>query len=108
MIVGLELVGQEVAPQVQPRQVQPSVAGRMDTSAAAAEGEVTLLCGFDSDGSLKDCVVVSETPPDQGLRQSALATSERARLSPSTVERLRADSRADSKVRFTLRFPLVE
>ena len=104
MLVGLELVGQEVAPQVHPPAVQPSVAARLDRSSTAAEGEVTLLCGFDPDGSLKDCVIVSETPPDRGLSQSALATTERARLSPSTVESFRAGS----KVRFTMRFPLVE
>lgn len=72
--------------------------------AAPADGVVTLECQFNRDGRLRDCIVLSETPPGQGFGQAAIEAAARARLSRRTVEQ----AARNGKVRFTTRFRLAD
>lgn len=100
MIAGFGLIGQEGASQSGPSMTPPPVHRR--EIGPADEGEATLQCKFSSDGRLSDCVVISESPVDEGFGEAAIVRTRLVRLSPETVEALPPDS----TVRFTLRFPL--
>lgn len=80
----------------------------MYPDAAAANGidsgTVTLSCIVGADGGASDCTVLTETPEGQGFGAAALASMERARFSPRTMEGATAGARA----RFTIRFRLAE
>ncbi|MCS6624805.1 TonB family protein [Roseibacterium beibuensis] len=67
-------------------------------------GVVTLTCTVKADGAAADCAVVSEDPEGQGFGAAALASMERARFSPRTLE----GTSPGAKARFTIRFRLAE
>lgn len=60
---------------------------RVYPSAAAENlvaGKVVLGCTADEDGYLKDCLVLSETPKDQGFGNAALEVTAYMRMQPAT------------------------
>ena len=67
-------------------------------------GTVILSCTVESDGRASGCTVLSETPEGVGFGDAALASMERARFSPRTVD----GAAPNAKVRFTIRFRLAE
>lgn len=71
-------------------------------AAAVESGRVTLSCIVLPNGHLNECVVRNETPPGLGFAESALASTQRARVSPRTVDG--AAERA--RVTFTVRYML--
>lgn len=99
MLVGLALTRQEPGPQVAPSTTLPSVEV---VAPYANEGTVVVECRANPDGSLKDCIIISETPRGQGFGRAALQSTRRSRLSASSVEA----AGADATVRFTVRFRL--
>lgn len=63
-----------------------------------AEGVTVIECRVQENGRLDQCVVVSETPADQGWGEAALETAQRFRM--DTVDR-RGQSTVGSRVRLT-------
>ena len=59
----------------------PDRATRMNQS-----GRATIRCGVTTSGTLTDCSVVSEDPPDFGFGAMALKESRRFRMKPKTVD----------------------
>lgn len=72
--------------------------------AGATSGTVALSCRAETDGTLTDCQIDSETPAGAGFGAEALRAAARARLSPRTVEGVAAEGR----VRFNVRMQLSE
>ena len=70
--------------------------------AAVESGRVTLSCIVLPNGLLSDCVVRNETPPGLGFAESALAATQRARVSPRTVD----GAAVGARVTFTVRYML--
>ncbi|MFE9083391.1 hypothetical protein ACQKKG_01055 [Brevundimonas sp. NPDC003935] len=62
------------------------------------DGAVTLNCAVGDDRRLADCRIVSERPEGKGFGAIALASASKPEA------RLRGNSRAGSRVEFTLRF----
>ena len=54
--------------------------------AARLGGRVLMACDVAPDGALTNCVVVSETPADQGFGEAALRLAPRFRMSPLSGE----------------------
>ena len=67
-----------------------------------SSGAATLDCGVASDGALRSCQIVTETPEGAGFGAAALRATRAARLSPRTIDGVQADAR----VRFSLSFRL--
>ena len=100
MIAGLGLSGQEAGP---PREAPMTASGVEVEGAAAEEAEVMLECGADRNRALRDCIIISETPPGQGFGQAALDSARGARLSRQTRSRAPAD-----RFRFAVRFRIAD
>lgn len=98
MLAGLVLSGQEPAPQAEPATPLPDV----QVTAPADQGVVTLECRVNHRGAMRDCVILSETPPGQGFGEAALDGARRARVSPGTLD----EAASGAKVTFTMRFQL--
>lgn len=65
-----------------------------------SEGRVTLRCITTASGVLIDCEVIDETPAGQGFAAAALASVDRARLAPRTVN----GAAPGARVEFTIRY----
>lgn len=63
-------------------------------------GQVTLNCGFLSNGDLVDCRIISELPTDAGFGSSALIGARRGRVSDEIAQ----TAPKGSRVQFTLRY----
>ncbi len=98
LLAGLVLFAQEQDPQAEPATPLPDV----EVTAAANQGVVRLECRVNNNGTLRNCIILSETPPGQGFGEAALEGARRARVSPDTVD----PDASGAKVRFTTRFRL--
>ena len=70
--------------------------------AGVESGRVTLSCIVQPNGQLTGCTVRNETPPGLGFAESALAATQRARVSPRTVD----GAAEHARVTFTVRYML--
>ena len=62
-------------------------------------GLVNLNCGVAADGLLSNCLVVSETPPNEGYGLAAARSAEGTRLSEATMRNPPASGRINFVVR---------
>lgn len=100
MLVGLALPGQDPSPPVEP--VTPFT--DVEVAAPPNQGAVTLECRVGRNGSLSDCVIISETPAGQGFGEAALEAARGTRLDRRAADQ----SGSGGKVRFTIRFRLAD
>ena len=75
--------------------LSPAVSGCVGGGA----GLVNLNCGVAADGLLSDCLVVSETPPNEGYGAAAARSAEGTRLSEATMRNPPASGRVSFEVR---------
>ncbi len=68
-------------------------------SGCASGGLVNLNCGVAADGLLSNCLVVSETPPNEGYGAAAARSAEGTRLSEATMRNPPASGRINFVVR---------
>lgn len=61
---------------------------------------VRVSCALQPDGSLTNCLLVSEDPIDMGFGQSALAAARRSRVTPGTVDGTAVGARVEWNYRF--------
>lgn len=87
---------------------QPVAPGtNIDVTSDARFRAVELECEVQLNGRLRNCVVLSETPPGQGLGRTALEGARRARVAPrSASDTPDAGDGRPPKIRFTTRFQL--
>ena len=71
-------------------------------ASGVTSARVTLRCMYQSDGSLQDCSVISETPGGQGFGTAALDAASRARIAPSAA----ASGDGTTPVTFNISFRL--
>lgn len=69
-------------------------------------GTVVLECEVRTNGSVANCVIVSEAPAGRGFGEAALQGARRARLSSQQRAGVRTRSGGPGRVRFTTRFTL--
>lgn len=81
------------------RQPIPEFPERAESRGIEA-GIVTFQCGFDAEGLLQDCTVITEYPAGAGFGQAALRAAHTAQLSSATV----GTARAGDVVRITFHF----
>lgn len=67
-----------------------------------AEGAVRVRCGVSSDGRLRDCVILEETPSDGGFGAAALEAARSARLSPRDIDGAARDATVTFPILFRL------
>jgi TonB family protein len=77
--------------------VYPSLAARKNIS-----GRAVISCVADEDGYLTDCVVESETPPDQGFGNAALEITAYMRMKPATAYGIPVRSTVNVPVNFKM------
>ena len=68
-------------------------------SGCAGGGLVDLNCGVAADGLLSNCMVVSESPPNEGYGAAAARSAEGTRLSEATMR----NPPASGRINFTVR-----
>jgi protein TonB len=101
LLAALGLVGQEPGPPAETTTPLPDV----EVTAPADQAVVTLECRVNRRrGTLRDCLIVSETPSGQGFGEAALDAVGRARLAREAIDA----AQPDGKVTFTMRFQLAD
>jgi|HubBroStandDraft_5_1064220.scaffolds.fasta_scaffold122147_2 hypothetical protein len=77
--------------------------------AAGIEGQAVIRCAHDAHLAMKDCTLVSESPPGQGFGAAALAMAAQSPDNPKvTLPGVAAAPPDDTTIRFTLRPPNIE
>ena len=78
----------------------PTILPSVEVVARPRVGVVSVECWVSREGTVGDCVILSETPAGHGFGAAALNGARRARVTPGSVRNVAVGG----KVRFTIRF----